>query len=159
MKVNYSDEKILLNNPSIFLAGPTPRKIGVKSWRPEAIKILNNLGFNGTVYIPEHATKPKYDYLDQVEWEKAGLENADIIVFWVPRELKDMPAFTTNTEFGYYLASKTDQVVYGRPKDAPKNRYLDWLYKTKTGKTPFNTLEETLTTAVNILSPNTINEL
>lgn len=39
---------------SIFLAGPTPRnKDEVESWRPDALKILEDKGFDGVVFIPE----------------------------------------------------------------------------------------------------------
>ena len=59
-------------------------------------------------------------------WEREALINATVILFWVPRKLPDMSAFTTNVEFGYWLHS--GKVVYGRPNDASKIKYLDWLY-------------------------------
>ncbi|MGD9901480.1 MAG: nucleoside 2-deoxyribosyltransferase domain-containing protein [Spirochaetales bacterium] len=151
MKVNYSDQKIEFNKKSIFLAGPTPRKKEVKSWRPKALEILEKLNFDGLVYVPEHKTEVKYDYLDQVEWERDGLKNAKIIVFWVERELVDMPAFTTNIEFGFFLAKTPEKVLYARPDDAPKNAYLDWLYGKERGKKPFNSLEDVLKEAVKLL--------
>lgn len=130
MKVSYSDQEILLDDgPSIFLAGPTPRSQDVPSWRPDALEILRELNFDGTVFVPERGNgESKIDYDDQVEWERAGLSNARAILFWVPRTLDNMPAFTTNVEFGYWLAKSPERIVYGRPPDAPKNRYLDWLY-------------------------------
>ncbi|MCT4612530.1 MAG: nucleoside 2-deoxyribosyltransferase domain-containing protein [Clostridia bacterium] len=136
---------------AIFLAGPTPRKQEVESWRPKALEILKELGYEGTVYIPEDRDGTvKGDYLDQVEWEKEGLTDADVIVFWVPRELKGMPAFTTNVEFGYWANS--GKIVYGRPLGAPKTKYLDWMYKTEyDNKEPYSDLKETLKEAVNIL--------
>jgi hypothetical protein len=39
-------------------------------------------------------------------WEREGLIKASVIFFWIPRGLPDMPAFTTNVEFGYWLHSK-----------------------------------------------------
>ena len=115
MKVNYSDEAIVLKQPSIFLAGPTPRSPDVQSWRPDALKILADLEYTGTVYVPERKSfSPGFKYTDQVEWEYAGLENATIIVFWVPRVIETMPAFTTNVEFGRYVGS--GRAVYGRPQ-------------------------------------------
>src|SRR6185437_2708590 len=107
MKVNYSNQSPVKDVYSIFLAGPTPRKEEVPSWRPDALKVLESLGFQGTVYIPEHEgrTKEGYDYLTQVEWEYECLEGAGVICFWVPRKTPDMPAFTTNVEFGRYVGS------------------------------------------------------
>jgi hypothetical protein len=115
---------------SIFLAGPTPRKPDVPSWRPTAIKILEESGFEGTVLVPERKdgyVKGCYD--DQVEWEKYCLSKASVIVFWVPRNMENMPALTTNIEFGYWIAKTPERVVYGRPPEAPSTRYLDWLLR------------------------------
>lgn len=148
MIVNYSDESPVLNSNSIFLAGPTPRKKEILSWRPDAIKILNELKFSGIVYVPEHKqeTKEDYDYLTQVEWEHTCLENCGVICFWVPRKLPDMPAFTTNVEFGRYVGKS--KVVYGRPDWSEKNNYLDWLYHKITGETPVNTMENLIKIAL-----------
>ena len=78
---------------------------------------------------------------------RKALLNASIIVFWVPRVLPDMPVFTTNVEFGYWL--HTGKVLYGRPEGAKKTKYLDWLYKTDTNKEPSTSLEGLLESAVN----------
>src|SRR5581483_11776507 len=103
MNVIYTPEEIVTHR-SIFLAGPTPRSSHVKSWRPEAINILRESNFSGTVLVPERRDwTVKFDYIEQVEWEWKGLEDCSIIVFWVPRDLQTMPAFTTNVEFGSYV--------------------------------------------------------
>lgn len=139
MIINYSDQEVIKNKKSIFLAGPTPRGQNVSFWRDEACKILEMIGFDGVVYVPEYSTwKPKEDYVDQAMWEREALTNATVIAFWIPRKLPDMPAFTTNVEFGYWLHS--GKVVYGRPSDASKIKYLDWLYKLDYDKEPCNDL-------------------
>jgi hypothetical protein len=130
MKVVYAKQKIPEKlGPSIFLAGPTPRSSNpVPSWRPEALKILEKIEFPGTVFVPEDEGGTfRGSYTDQTEWEKAALNIANITVFWIPRELETMPAFTTNVEFGYWVARQPDKIVYGRPEQAPKTKYLDWL--------------------------------
>jgi hypothetical protein len=149
MKVLYSDEKPFKNGLSIFLAGPTPRSTEVTSWRREAISMLSQLGFEGTVLVPERRDwSVKFDYTDQVEWEHAGLSNATLILFWVPREMKTMPALTTNVEFGLWLKGTPEKVIYGRPDNAASVRYLDWLYRKITRRKVRNTLEETLRAAL-----------
>lgn len=151
MIINYSDQEIIKGEKSIFLAGPTPRGKDIISWRNEAVKILENLGFDGIVYVPEYSSwKPKTDYVDQAMWERVGLSNATIIAFWIPRYLPDMPAFTTNVEFGYWL--HTGKVVYGRPNDAEKIKYLDWLYKLDYNEEPIDSLEELLKLCVEKLN-------
>ena len=151
MLVNYSDEFVHKGGKSIFLAGPTPRDKNTISWRVYAVEKLKELGFDGTVFVPEYSTwKPKSDYVDQANWEKEALTEATIIVFWLPRSLPDMPAFTTNVEFGYWIPS--GKVLYGRPDGAPKTKYLDWLYKTDYGKEPFDNLDDLLEEATKVIN-------
>lgn len=141
MQINYSDEGVVKGKNSIFLAGPTPRGENAVSWRKDAVRILEELGFDGVVYVPEYSTwKPKEDYVDQAMWERNALTEADVIVFWIPRDLKEMPGYTTNVEFGYWLPTK--KVIYGRPDKAPKTKYLDWLYELDYGIKPLNNLQE-----------------
>lgn len=147
MKINYSDQEVIKGEKSIFLAGPTPRGKDAKSWRKEACEILENLKFEGVVYVPEYSSwKPKASYVDQAMWEREALTAATVIVFWIPRHLPDMPAFTTNVEFGYWLPTK--KVIYGRPDDAEKIKYLDWLYELDYNLKPINNLKELLTESV-----------
>ena len=58
----------------IFLVGPTPRDAGVRSWRPDALRILKHLGYDGLVLVPEpeDGIWPEH-FLDQVEWELFGV--------------------------------------------------------------------------------------
>ena len=149
MIINYSDEKVIKGNKSIFLAGPTPRNEKIESWRTTTCKKLEEFGFDGVVYVPEYSSwKPKTDYVDQVKWEREALTESTVIMFWIPRTLPDMPAFTTNVEFGYWLHS--GKVIYGRPDDATKIKYLDWLYKEDYDKNPINDLNELLMESIKL---------
>lgn len=131
---------------SIFLAGPTPRKPEVKSWRPEALELLKKAGFDGNVYVPEDQTwAPRESYEAQVNWEWEALSISTIVVFWVPRELETMPAFVTNVEFGYLV--RNGNLVIGWPEGAPKNAYLKALGE-RHGLRVYHTLEEVIHTAV-----------
>lgn len=108
---------------SLFLAGPTPRDAVTASWRPEALACLERLGFEGTVFIPEaRGGVFRTNYDDQVDWEWGALARADAIVFWVPREMRAMPALTTNVEYG--LFARSGRLVFGAPSDSERNRYL-----------------------------------
>ena len=132
MEVVYTGEEMTTKiTKSIFLAGPTPRnKDEVESWRGDALEILRDKGFNGTVFVPEGRDGEfKLDYDDQVGWEEKYLNVADCIVFWVPRDLEPdskgypkMAAFTTNVEFGTWQSS--GKIVFGAPPKATKNGYL-----------------------------------
>lgn len=120
MKVVHALEPL---GKSIFLAGPTPRSPDVPSWRPEAIEKLASLGFTGEVYCPESRDWGRHDsYDNQVWWELEALEKSTVVVFWIPRELATMPAFTTNVEFGYLV--KSGKAILGAPEGAAKMSYL-----------------------------------
>lgn len=160
MIVNYSNEKVLKGDKSIFLAGPTPRSMDVDTWRTEATKILDELGFRGIVYVPEKEFDDRtFDYDNQVLWEREALHNATTIVFWIPRNVEVMPGFTTNVEFGYWISKNSDKVIYGRPNNCPKNKYLDWLYETETGKKPIDNLCNLLKGAIEMTNPVDVNQL
>lgn len=147
MIVKYFCDEIEKNEKAIVLCGPTDRK-NKTEWRKQAIKILENLNFDGTIYIPEPNIKNFENYIEQVEWERNCYIYAKVILFWVPRKFPDMPGLTTNVEFGYWLSTK--KCIYGRPDWAERIRYLDWLYELEYNKKPFNNLEELLKEAINL---------
>jgi 8-oxo-dGTP pyrophosphatase MutT (NUDIX family) len=139
---------------SMFLAGPTPRGDG-KSWRAEAIEYLKGIGYSGHVFIPEPRDGAwAEDYIDQVEWEDNGLNRADVIVFWVPRDLTGetygckMAALTTNDEWGDWKNS--GKVVFGAPSWAEHVRYQQH-YAKELGVPLADSLEGTLQNAVSRL--------
>ena len=138
----YSMERVPIDKPSIFLAGPVPRIKEVKSWRPEAIQIITECGFDGNVFVPEYKEHRDIlaglEHTEQIDWEHHYLDYCDAILMWVPRDMKDMPSFTTNIEFGLYV--KSGKLMYGRPDEAPKNAYLDYSYRKFLGRKPQSTL-------------------
>lgn len=171
MQLVFSDQPLPTSQvKSIFLAGPSPRRAEVADWRPDALKVLAELGFDGTVFIPipAHRFQKRGEALDtkafqneaswsydaQVEWECGARAMSDLIVFWVPRVLdigaKDlgMPAFTTNFELGEDLAS--GKVLYGRPPHAQKVSYLDQRVQAH-GLNVHSSLESVLREAVSLL--------
>ncbi len=81
-------------------------------------------------------------------WERIALTDATVILFWIPRKLPDMAGFTTNVEFGYWLHS--GKVVYGRPEDASKIKYLDWLYGLDYDKIPYEDLQSLLEASIEL---------
>ncbi len=158
MEVVYTGEDMPEKfTKSIFLAGPTPRnKEEQESWRPDALQILEDKGFDGVVFVPEDRNGEfKLDYDDQVGWEEKYLNVADCIVFWVPRDLEPdskgypkMAAFTTNVEFGTWQSS--GKIVFGAPPKATKNGYLKH-YAEKFNVPMSDTLADTLNDAMEML--------
>lgn len=152
MIINFSDQEAMVNNgiEGIFLAGPTMRNSSFKkSWRKDACDFLEKVGYNGIVYVPEHEDdEQSVDFMDQVDWERACLMNAKVIVFYVPRKFPDMPGLTTNVEYGTYIVKRPEAVLLCCPEGSEKNRYLEWLYEKEKGvNNIYRTLEDILTAA------------
>lgn len=130
---------------SIFLAGPSPRDPAHPNWRPMALKVLEDMGYDGVVFVPIPRIRGlSHGYDAQIDWENAHLNMADAVVFWVPRS-KDLPALTTNIEFGMFYDS--GKAILGYPEDATQMRYL--VHQAKLEHVPVHTnLEDTLRAAV-----------
>lgn len=110
---------------AVFLAGPTPRREDVASWRPAALAEIERQWHGGplVVFVPEPPDGTRFpSYDDQISWEERWLDAADVILFWVPRDMATLPGLTTNIEFGRYESS--GRVVLGAPDDAVSVRYL-----------------------------------
>lgn len=104
--------------------------IKLRSWREDAVGILEKERFDGLVLVPEDrgwtfADFEEDGYTKQVQWEHEGLSRADCIAFWVPRDMKILPGLTTNVEFGTFYNS--GRCVLGYPKKAQHIRYLHHL--------------------------------
>lgn len=154
MNIIFSNQPIPNSlKKSIFLAGPSPRYyigsvIRTDTWRHRAIDILDQLGYDGVVFVPLPdyaffkgiASNETIDYMNQVEWEEQAMNMADQLFFYVERTEENI-GLTTNIEFGKYCDS--GKVVYCRPKDALKVRYFDNIWHKK-DKTVFTDMKEGL---------------
>lgn len=146
------------HGPTVFLAGPTPNSAEVHSWRPAAIELISarwTAPRTLSVLSPED-TGFRYDkHFDaQVDWETDARAQADVILFWIPRDVRTMPGYTTNVEFGLDVATVPERVVLGCPPDCPspaQNRYLISVAKRR-GVPVLSTLAETVTAALALVT-------
>ncbi|MBO3737992.1 nucleoside 2-deoxyribosyltransferase domain-containing protein [Actinoplanes flavus] len=109
---------------SLFIAGPMPRTTDVPSWRPEALKAVESAWQSAgelVVFVPEPRNGKPLKY-DHHTWEDRWLAIVDVILFWVPRNMQNMPGLTTNVEFGRWESS--GRVVLGTPPNAAHVGYL-----------------------------------
>lgn len=153
MKIVYTGEEAPKTmSSSVFLAGPSPRSDQEGIWRDDARQILADLGYEGVVFNPEYrdGNPPEgLDYNGQVNWEKECLNLADVIVFWVPRDIEGgYLALTTNTEFGFW--ARSGKAVLGFPPESDKNEYLEWLGEGNNVPV-FDSLGDTLAKALEII--------
>jgi len=148
--VYYEDQAPDHLYKSVFLAGPSPRSSDVASWRPEALALLERLGYDGVVFVPEwRKGKPEatrrslqiLQYEQTIDWEDRHLNMADVIMFWIPRDMKTLPGLTTNIEFGRW--ENSGKIILGHPGDAPHCSYLDH-YARAEGVTVCTELEDTV---------------
>ncbi|WP_432978913.1 nucleoside 2-deoxyribosyltransferase domain-containing protein [Dactylosporangium sp. CA-233914] len=122
------------------------------SWRPDAIAVLDAAWTGAgplTILTPESRRGHRAaEYHDQIEWEATGLDAATAILFWIPRDVRTLPGFATNVEFGLHVRS--GRVVLGCPGDCPnpeRNRYLIWTAR-RYGVPVHDTLAETVAAAL-----------
>ncbi|HLD18063.1 MAG TPA: nucleoside 2-deoxyribosyltransferase domain-containing protein [Patescibacteria group bacterium] len=147
MQIIYAKEEAPQKfSKSIFLAGPSPRNPSHPNWRPEALTILEDMGYDGTVFLPIPRDGDwGLDYDAQVDWETRHLNMSDVVVFWVPRDMRDLPALTTNVEFGMFYDS--GKAVLGYPEGACHMHYL--AHHARKEQVPIHgSLESTLHAAV-----------
>lgn len=150
-------EPLLLAGPSVFLASPSPDKNApVPSWRPAATEALAAqwAGTEAlTVLSPESRNGQRADrYEDLVDWETAARAAAGAIFFWISRDLRVLPGFTANVEFGLDVAS--GRVVLGCPPDCPspeRNGYLIYVAR-RHGVQVHTTLHGTTAAALVLLT-------
>lgn len=118
-------------SPTVFLAGPSVRasQKHLKSWRPDALKLFKQFGFDGNIIIPEFKKPVDLDthFAALTPWEFEGLRKSTVIMFWLPRT-KEMIGLTTNFELGYWIAKDRNSVVYGRPDGAYRIEYIDTMW-------------------------------
>lgn len=124
MQIIYACEPLPSSmKKAVFLAGPTPREKDVSSWRPYALRILEDSGFDGHVFVPEARDGVRPDYVNQMQWELDAMNSSDVVLFWIPRDMKTMPALTTNNEFGIWSTLDAGRVFLGAPEGAPHTSY------------------------------------
>lgn len=133
MKKLFSDQKIELQENSIFLAGPTLRNSPFeKSWRRSACEKLEQIGYDGLIYNSEYShTDTPFNLIGQAGWERECLMHAGCILFYLCRKFPENPGLTTNAEFGTFLSKRLGKCIVCSPYGYDKNEYLEWLYKTE----------------------------
>ncbi|QIZ35918.1 nucleoside 2-deoxyribosyltransferase domain-containing protein [Saccharopolyspora sp. ASAGF58] len=146
--------------PSVFLAGPTPKDGEVASWRPKAVELIEAAWRRPdrlTVLTPESRGNLRAErYADQFAWENDARAAATAILFWIPRDLKTLPGFTTNVEFGHDVS--TGRAVLGCPPECPnpeRNRYLIHLAR-RYGVPVCDTLTDTIATALALVETRSV---
>lgn len=111
MKLVYTCEAIPNEiTKSVFLAGPSlrPEQSHMISWRLKAIKILEQLNYDGVVFIPEARGGNHLDleFSKVNEWEHKCMNIADNILFYINRNIEEgLLGLTTNTEVGIWFSS------------------------------------------------------
>lgn len=150
--IYYGEEMPYKFSRSLFLAGPSLRSGQEgESWRKDALHILDDMGFDGLVFVPENREgrlDEHHDYEGLISWEEKHLNVADCILFWVPRQMEKLPALTTNIEWGTWMAS--GKVVLGYPEEAERMSYLI-RYARKYHIPISNVLVETLHNALDLI--------
>ncbi|GGV70392.1 hypothetical protein GCM10010499_19750 [Streptomyces thermoviolaceus subsp. apingens] len=111
---------------AVYLCGPTPTDPEEPSWRPSAVAALRT-AWKGpgrlTVFLPEPAAGGSYPpYADQIAWEEQTMRRSDVVLFWIPREMNQLPGLVSNIKWGAWYDS--GRAVLGAPPEAERMAYL-----------------------------------
>ncbi len=158
--VLFSDQELPhdIVKPMIFLAGPTSRtNVYEKSWRKTAVDVFRECGFDGYVCVPEFYYQRQFtddDWDRQTDWEWNLLSRSDCIMFWVPRNMKDMPGLTTNLEFGTYLSSNPGKIILGYPDDAVSMQWMEKRYRMVTNRASYDNMRAAICASIEVANTN-----
>ncbi len=131
MFINHSKQSLIKSEKGIYLANPT------KEVELEALSTLEQKGFDGVVYIGGIAER---------EWNEEAIKNSNAVVLWVSKPQSETPSFTRCVNFEELIS--TGKLLYGRPNDADRLKYIDWLYEFDMSEKPFASMEELIDTAI-----------
>lgn len=134
----------------LFLADSTFQQDKLNSfWRIDVMQWLEQLGYDGIVYIPvEREDSPNsasFDDEARVRWTHGALMRSDVIVFWLSESMKSMPNVVMSVELGWLLEG--GRVVLGAPSGTEEARDLH-LYAQQFGVPYYTQLFEALCEAV-----------
>jgi 8-oxo-dGTP pyrophosphatase MutT (NUDIX family) len=134
----------------LFLADSTFQQDKLNSsWRMDAIQWLEQLGYDGIVYIPEDREgSPTNAVLDdeaRIRWTHGAQMRSDVIVFWLPADIKSSSDIVTGVELGWLMAS--GRIILAMPSETEKVRDLR-LYAQQFGVPYYTTLSKALDEAV-----------
>jgi hypothetical protein len=162
---------------SIFLAGPTSGGVLRTAWRAEALQLLQDRGFTGTVLLPEFRDGLFEQNAPRVfgapaspipgmratshnilHWETTGIERATVVLFWMPFRIghkddpESLPGFTTRAEVSRELARDPSRIVLGMPNRALSSSHIRY-HAHHAGLPIHTTLASTVDAALQKISP------
>lgn len=166
-EVYYDDPPLTKNQLSVFLAGPSSHA----KWRGDAVKMLREGGFKGTIVIPEFRSgvfdKSRFDDCKPstipgmsrsseliMEWETQGIDNSTVLMVWMPYTGFDDPrqwtGLSTRGESARAIICNRSGLVLGMPSDAFRSGQ-DRFHAYKKGIPIHTTLESSVNAALEML--------
>ena len=138
----------------LFLADSTIPQGRLRcSWRIQSIQLLEQLGYDSVVYIPEDRegcpTTVPLDYAARVKWALGAMMRSDVIVFWLPEDPKCLPNIMMGVELGWLMES--GRIILGIPSETEEVRDLH-LYAQQFNIPYYTKLSEALNEAVKRIS-------
>lgn len=128
----------------VFCAGPIQ---GGPDWQNNMPEV------ESVVWLSPRRTSypvPDFNYNEQVQWETDALRSSNIVLFWIPEPIENIPgrayAQTTRFELGENLA-RGKRIILGAYKDFPGRKYLEFKtqkYENVIGSKVCSSLEECL---------------
>lgn len=109
---------------TVFLAGPMK---GAPKWQRTVPKLAEDMGMDEVTWYNPYPCQRWVSWKAQVDWESAGLSDADLVLFWIPNQVEETPgrdyAQTTRMELLESLALGR-KVILGIDSDIRGSRYM-----------------------------------
>ncbi|MGW0712501.1 nucleoside 2-deoxyribosyltransferase domain-containing protein [Streptomyces sp. NPDC002643] len=129
---------------ALFLAGGIT---GCPDWQRDAVRQLEDLGCEATVLNPRRSSFPQDDpraHDDQVGWEYAALQRADVILVWFCAETVQPVVLY---ELGFHAARGTTLVVGAHPQYERRRDIVAQLARARPDLTVLDSLSATVRAA------------
>ena len=121
--MQYEEKKGLF----VFLAGPMS---GAPYWQSSVPKIAEKMGITDITWLSPRKTMRHVPSKTQIDWETRGLRLCDLILFWIPNQVKETKgkdyAQTTRMELAENLA-RGKKIILGIDTDIRGTRHMKYM--------------------------------
>jgi len=115
------------NGLFVFLAGPMS---GAPYWQSTVPKLAENMGVNDITWLSPRKMMRHVPSKTQINWETLGLRLCDLILFWIPNQVKETKgkdyAQTTRMELAENLA-RGKKIILGIDSDIRGTRHMKYM--------------------------------
>jgi len=150
MDIIYAREPFPIKiTKTLYLADYSTEKPRISTWYQDALDILAQKQYDGSVYVPFIPDGSSFqDFSEQLVWHQTAMDRSDVIVFWIPGDSEQFTTYMTFTEFERRVKGRN--VIWGYPRNISRLNVMDELAR-QYGVPIIHTLSEAVDCALRIL--------